>query len=144
MPLWCLPHSECVMLTTWIGSRRPDDQSHCQERGVTAWPSLEDSGHFSYWQQSRRQKTITSWAVLAAALIKHCNNIWWWHYSDLLKISKRASVSTNLKLPVSHNPCIFDFSLLSENERECIFYFSCIVHEFYLDTVDKWTLVWKW
>lgn len=49
---WCLPISECVSLANWMGVRSPDDQSHCQERGVTAWPSLEDSDHFSYWHQS--------------------------------------------------------------------------------------------
>lgn len=87
---------------------------------------------------------VTSWAVLAAALIKHCNNMWWQHYFDLLKISETASISTNLKLPVSFNPCSFDLYLLSESEGQCIFYFSCITPEFYLDTVDRRTLVWKW
>lgn len=35
VPLWCLPNSGCVILTTWMGSKRPDDPSCCQERDVT-------------------------------------------------------------------------------------------------------------
>lgn len=128
-----------------MGLRRPDDQSHCQEvwlRGQvwrTVAISLTDNKVVD-----RRPFVTTSWAVLAAAPIKHCNNMWWYHYFDLLKISKRASISTNLKLPISLNPCSFDLYLLSENEGFYIFYFSCITPEFYVDTVDKWTLVWKW
>lgn len=45
-------------------------------------------------------------------------------------MNKRASISTNLKLPVSCNPCSFDFCLLSENEGQSIFDFDCNTPEF--------------
>lgn len=40
------------ILAYWMGLRSPDDPSYCQERCVTAWPSLEDSDYFSSWHQS--------------------------------------------------------------------------------------------
>lgn len=49
---WSLPILGCVILVNWMSSRSPNDQSHCQERDVTTWPSLEDSDYFSSWHQS--------------------------------------------------------------------------------------------